>query len=97
MIGKNIYTNFNHCLPLPNFGLYCFKFKILKTNAKYIVVGICANIIKGEVNRHKSPYFIGMNIYDGNIYSNKESKSGALGGIKMIEGKSIFKLEIDMN
>jgi len=46
MNATNAWSNFNHCLTLPDFGIYYFKIKITKTEDNIIFIGICGKDIK---------------------------------------------------
>jgi len=93
---KDFWKMFNHCLTLPDLGVYYFTFKIVKTADKSIFAGVCGKDIIGEDKAYRSPYFIGLLLNNGNIYFSKTNKVAA-GPIELVEGKSIFKVEINMN
>jgi len=58
-------------------------------------MGICGKEIKGVVNSCSNKLFIGLYLYNGQIYANGPNKDAA-GTIGIVENSSIFKLMINM-
>jgi len=94
MLGESIWKNFNHGWPLPNLAKYSFRFKSLNY-LRYLYVGICSKKIRGEDNIYNNPHYIGLNLYDRNIYSNSTKKL-AVDKITIEDNESIFKMEINL-
>lgn len=94
--GNNIHTLLNHFEPIPRIGIYYFKSKINKTYGKNIIFGVCSHDIKSSTNSYHSPYFLGLYLSEKTILGNSKSDV-AIQPVEIIEGKSIVKIEIDMN
>jgi len=75
MLAHNIEHIYNH-RQLVSKNSY-FKFKIIKTQSKYFMVGICGKNIKNATttNAYNSPYFMGYYLATGNYYMNKTNKA----------------------
>lgn len=98
MLGKDQYTTLNHADPIKKKGISYFKVKIIKTGAKRLFLGICANSIKSEINisSYYSPYFMGLYLASGQLYGNNKNPILA-SGYSIVDGQSIIKIEINMN
>jgi len=58
-------------------------------------VGICEKEVKGIANAYNNKLFIGLYLYNGQIFANGTNKEAA-GAIGIVENSSIFKLMINM-
>jgi hypothetical protein len=61
------------------------------------MAGICGKNIRSQVHNtaYHSPYYIGYNLSDGNLYANKKNIVGT--DVIAVTGESIFKVEVNMN
>lgn len=95
-LGNNAHSIMNHFEPLPKAGLFFFQVKIIKTYAKNLIFGACTNEIKSLQNIYHSPQFIGLHFSERTILGNNKSDV-AIPPQDIIEGKSVVRVEIDMN
>lgn len=94
--GNNIHTIINHMQPLSKVGIHSIKYKVIKTYAKNIIFGVCAFDIRFSVNNYHSSYFLGLSFSQRTILGNNKSDV-AIPIVEIVEGKSIIKVEYDMN
>lgn len=95
-LGNNTHSIINHFEPLPKSGLFVFQAKIIKTYSKNLIFGACTNEIKSLQNIYHSPQFIGLNFAEKTILGNNKSDI-AIPPQDITEGKSVVRVEIDMN
>ena len=81
---------------MPKTGIHYFQVKIIKTYGKNLIFGICTNEVKSLLNIYQSPQFIGLNLSERTILGNSKSDI-AIQPVEIVEGKSVVRVEIDMN
>ena len=94
--NNNVHAILNHFEPLPKTGIHYFQVKILKTYGKNLIFGICTNEVKSLLNIYQSPQFIGLNLSERTILGNSKSDI-AIQPVEIVDGKSVVRVEIDMN
>jgi hypothetical protein len=95
-LGNNAHTILNHAEPLSKVGIHTFKVKVLKTYAKNLIFGVCSFDIRCTINNYHSPYFLGLSLSERTVLGNNKSDV-AIQVVEVVEGKTIIKVEIDMN
>lgn len=77
-------------------GIHSFKARIIKTYSKNLIFGICSFDIRYTVNSYHSPYFLGLSLSEKTVLGNNKSDV-AIQPVEIVEGRSVVKVEVDMN
>jgi len=94
--GNNTHAIVNHFEPLSKVGVYYFQAKIIKTYSKNLIFGVCTHDVKSLLNIYQSAQFIGLNLSERTILNNSKTDI-AISHVEIVEGRSIVRVEIDMN
>lgn len=71
MVGKEgMHWTFSHYEALQKNGLFYFKIKIVHTANKIVLLGICGKNIRWLPNSYLHPFFMGLYLYNGELYAN---------------------------
>ena len=70
--------------------------RIIKTYSKNIIFGVCSFDIRYTINNYHSPYFLGLSLSEKTVLGSNKSDV-AIQPVEVVEGKSVVKVEIDMN
>ncbi len=63
------------------------------------MLGICGKNIKTAINSdaYYSPFFMGLNLHHCHLFGNNTKLKINLSKLNIVNGESIFKVEINMN
>ena len=95
-VGNNAHAIANHFEPLPKTGVFYFHARIIKTYSKNLIFGVCTHDVKSLLNIYQSAQFIGLNLSERTILNNSKTDI-AISHVEIVEGRSVVRVEIDMN
>ena len=83
---------------LPEKGVFYFKVRVINSAANYIVLGVCGRNIRLNTKKDifENPYFIGLSLCNGTLFNYGKYET-AVPNLKVEKGKTVFKVELDMN